>query len=261
MEGSTTAVETPAAASTPGPDPSTGQAAASTPAKSENQAAATAATPDQAPSTPAKKYRFKTQDEAERAHSELQSRYSRLGDPEQAAQSLSLLTSLRNDKEFQEWAKARLAKQETGSDDPETIKATEIVRNLARAEAQQMIAPYAQQAAKAQILSVVQQMTADHPDWQEHAQKMGEAFQEGVQAGYFPRTAVPMMNLKLLKGLYNWVTGGSEEFAAKSYQKSLERKQATSTQSTPGLAPASAAPSPTKGMAAAYLATKREMGM
>lgn len=261
MAESTAVVEASAAAPTPGTDTPAGTSP-STPATSENQPAAPAATPEQAPSTPAaKKYRFKSQDEAERAHSELQSRYSRLGDPEQAAQSLGLLTSLRNDPEFQAWAQARLAKQQTGSDDPETVKALQIVESVAERKAQQLIAPYAQQAARAQAASVVQEMTAKHPDWQQHLQPMGEAFQAGVKAGFFSPTATPILNLTLLEGLYKWVTGGDEAFAAKAYQKALAQKHATSTQSTPGLAPGAAAPAPVKGFANLMRQTLREQGL
>ncbi len=258
MVEATAVGEAPVAAPTPGPE-ATGQGAPATPAAPDNQTPATPATPsEQAPSrTP--KYRFKSQDEAERAHSELQSRYSKLGDPDQAAQRLALLHGLQNDPAFRDWAKARLAEQEAGSADPETQKALQIVETVAERKAREMVAPYVAQSEAINRASVYQAMTAKYPEWREYEPAMVEAFKAGVQSGFLSPQA--RLTVPLLETLYHAATGSDPEYAAKAYAKTLAKKQASATQATPGLPAAAVSTGPIRSIDEAFAAAKREHGM
>ena len=209
---------------------------------------------------PAPKYRFKDQTEAERAHSELQSRYSRLGDPEQAAQALSLLNSLKADEKFREWAQTRLAEQEAGSGDPETVKAMQIVEAIADRKAREMVGPIYQQEAQRRLAMVGHGMKQAHgPEWLEAKTDMDAFYMKGVQAGVFAQNSNPYLHFEITDALYKAVRGEQRE--AKAYQKKLEAKQATTTQSTPGLAPSSAAAPQTKGIEGALRAAMKQHGL
>lgn len=238
----------------------TGQAS-STPPDANNQPAPVATPSAQAPESPrTPKYRFKDQSEAEKAHSELQSRYSRVGDPEQAAQRLALLTSLQGDPDFVEWAKARLAKQEAGSGDPETAKAVEIVNNISRARVQEAMAPVLQHMARGQIAAVVTAMEKAHgKDWMEARPEMELLFTRWTQAGLVAPNVNPYLNYDLTDALYKAVRGEDREAAA--YRKRLETKQAASTQASAGTAPVAVATPQPRGFDAAFAAAKRAHGI
>jgi hypothetical protein len=256
----------PVAAPSPGIADASGQggAAAATPDVAKNPEPAPAATPsEQAPADPrTPKFRFKDQHEAERAHSELQRRYSRLGDPDHATQRLALLGQLQQDPKFIEWARARLAEQETGSADPETVKALQIVEQVADRKARELMAPLAAQAAQARLAAVFQAMERKHgPEWREYQPKMAELFQRGLQAGYFASGSNFQPSLEFVEGLYAWATGGDPEFAAKAYAKKLAQKHATSTQSSPGVAPAAVNVAPAQTVSEAFRQAKAKLGI
>jgi hypothetical protein len=260
MDESTAVASEPVATSTPGPDAPAGQASG-TPAAADNQPTAPATPAAQAPaSTP--RYRFKDQAEAERAHSELQSRYSRVGDPDQAASRLALLGQLQRDPKFVEWAKARLAEQDAGAGDPETVKALQIVESVAERKARELVAPLAAQAAQVRLAAVFQAMESKHgPEWKQYQPKMAELFRKGVEAGYFSPMANTHVSLEFVDGLYKMATGDDPDFAAKAYQKRLAAKHATSTQATPGAAANAVASGPVQSIEAAFAAAKRQHGL
>jgi hypothetical protein len=81
----------------------------------------------------------------------------------------------------------------------------------------------------------------------------------GLQAGLFPPTT--RLSLPFLEMLYHTATGKDPEFAAKQYAKSLAKKQATSTQATPGVAPNAVSSGPVKSIADAFAAAKRAHGI
>jgi hypothetical protein len=256
MSDELTAVAAPSSAPTPGPAAS-GQAP-STPTGAENHTAATETTPSgQAPGTP--KYRFKDQSEAERAHSELQRQYAKLGDPKSAAQRLALLQGLQNDPDFRTWAQNRLAKQEAGADDPETVRALQIVESVADRKARELLAPYAAQAEAVSRAAAFQALTTKYPEWREHEAGMVEALKAGVQAGiYGPGTK---MSLPLLENLLHAARGADPTYAAKEHAKKLAQQRELSTQSTPGLPASGAAAAPVSSMRDAFLLAKRQLGM
>lgn len=260
MADPTAVAEAPVATPSPGLAESSGQGAVATPSPATNPTTADATPSAQAaPPASTPKYRFKDQTEAERAHSELQSRYSRVGDPEQAAQMLGLLRSLQGDPEFVQWAKARLAKQEAGAGDPETVKALQIVESVAERKAREMIQPYAAHAAAVNQAAVMQAMTQKYPEWREYEAAMGEVLRQGVQSGYIAKTA--SLSLPFLESLYHAATARDPEFAAKAYQKKLAKLQATSTQATPGPAPSAVASGPVNNMRDALALAKKQIGM
>ncbi len=273
MEGQTN-VAMNSAGSSQGIAPTTGSAApapavASTPAVESNSPTPQATPSEQAPvqsSTP--KRLFNDLDSAERDYKALQARatkaeqaISKLGDLTVAEQRLALLGQLQQDPKFREWAQARLAESETGSSDPETQKALEIVRSVAQREAQQLVAPMAAQMQQARLAAVLQAMDRKHPDWREHQEKIRDGLVEGIQSGIFPQSAIHNMSLPFLEKLYAMTVGLDEEHVAKTYAKKLAAKQSASTTSTSGTAPAAVAHAPVTNMREAAALAKKQLGI
>lgn len=261
MAEDTAVVEAPVAPPSPGPAAPSGQASRTPPA-AENQPTAPATPSGQGtPAEPTPKYRFKSQAEAERAHSELQSRYSKLGDPDQAAERLAFIQQLSGDPKFREWAQARLAEQETGSADPETVKALQIVESVADRKARELVAPLVAQHQAIRLAAATQQMDAAHPGWRDHADAMKAKLVEGIQAGWFHPSIVHNISLQTLENLYALTVGLDPEVAAKRYEQKLKTKQAQATQATPGVAPTAVATAPTKGLEGAFRAALKQHGL
>lgn len=250
----------------------TGQAPAATPSNPvapENSQASQAKASEQPPVQGGNPKRlFNDLDSAEREYKAIQSRVtkaeqavSRLGDLTQAEQRLALMSQLSQDPKFREWAQSRLAESEAGSGDPETVKALEIVRQVAAREAQQMVAPLAAQAAQARLAAVLQAMDRKHPDWREHQEQVRDTLVSGIQKGMFPPTAIHNLSLEFLEGLYGMTVGLDPAVQAKAYAKDLARKQAATTHSTPGTAPAATASAPVSSMHEALARARKQLGV
>lgn len=260
MSELTAVAETPVAGAAPGTESAAGQAS-STPPAAENQTASATPSAQASPAESTPKYRFKSQQEAERAHSELQSKYSKLGDPEEAASMLQFIQQLRQDPKFREWAQSRLAEQETGSTDPETVKALQIVESVADRKARELMAPLVAQHQAVRLAAVTQAMDAKHPEWRDHAEAMREKLLQGIQAGMIPPQAIHNISLPFMENLYAMTIGLNPEIAAKRYEQKLKTKQAQATQATPGVAPAAVAAPSTKGLEGAFRAAMKQHGL
>jgi hypothetical protein len=266
MEPDSTVAVAPAEPS-PGNATPSGQAAVSTPGPASSQAAP--ATPsEQTPGqggTPKALWNDLTS--AERDYKALQAEYTKtkqamakLGDLSQAEQRLALMGQLSQDPEFVSWAKGRLAKSEAGSDDPETQKALEIVDQVAARRVQEAIAPLMAQAQSARLAAVLQAMDRKHEGWRDHADQMRDGLVAGIQAGIFPKSIVHNLSLDFLEKLYAMHIGLDPAVQAKAYAKDLARKQAASTQSTPGTAPAATAHAPVKSVHEALALARKQLG-
>ena len=243
-----------AAASTPTPGPTS----QTTPATPSGQAAGNGDTP---------KALWNDIPSAERDYKALQAEYTKtkqqmakFGDLSAAEQRLALMGQLQQDPKFVEWAKARLAEAETGSSDPETAKALEIVQQVAQRQVQEAIAPLMAQAQGARLAAVLQAMDRKHPDWREHSEAMRDGLVAGIQAGIFPQNVIHKMDLKFLEQLYAMQIGLDPAVQAKAYAKDLARKQAATTQSTPGTAPAATAHAPVKSIHEALALARKQLG-
>jgi hypothetical protein len=273
MEGQTN-VAVSAAGSSQGLAPTTGQATeapapVSTPVAEPNsqtpQATPSESTPVQS-GTP--KRLFNDLDSAERDYKALQSEFTKtkqslakFGDLSQAEQRLALLGQLQQDPRFREWAQARLTESETGSADPETVKALEIVRSVAQREAQQMVAPMAAQMQQARLQATLQAMDRKHPEWREHQEQIRDGLMAGIQEGIFPQAVIHNLSLPFLEKLYAMTVGLDDNHAANRYAKKLAQKQAASTSSTPGTAQTAVTGGPINSIRDAFAAAKRERGV
>ena len=261
MDAESTTVAGAPAEPSQGIAPGTGQAAASTPTPGPTSQT-TPATPSGQAAVPGGTPRrlFNDLDSAERDYKALQSRTSKLGDLTVAEQRLALMGQLQQDPKFVEWAKARLAEAETGSSDPETAKALEIVQQVAQRQVQEAIAPLMAQAQGARLAAVLQAMDRKHPDWREHQEAMRDDLIAGIQSGMFPPTVIHKMDLKFMEKLYAMQIGLDPAVQAKAYAKDLARKQAATTQSTPGTAPAATAHAPVKSIHEALALARKQLG-
>jgi hypothetical protein len=273
MEGQTN-VAVNAAGSSQGLAPTMGQATEASASASTPVAEANSQTPQATPSeqTPGQsgtpKALFNDLPSAERDYKALQAEYTKskqalaeLGDLKAIKSQIALMKSLQGDTKFREWAQARLAESETGSGDPETVKALEIVRQVAQREAQQMVAPLAAQAQAARMAATLQAMDRKHPEWREHQEQIRDGLVAGIQEGIFPQSVIHNMSLPFLEKLYAMTVGLDDDHAAKRYAKKLAQKQAASTSSTPGSAPTSVATGPISTIRDAFAAAQRSRGV
>lgn len=270
MESDTT-VAVNDAGSTPGLAASAGQAAADTPrtpTPDANSQTAQATPSGQAAGqgdTP--KALWNDLSSAERDYKALQAEFTRtkqqmakLGDLTAAEQRLALLGQLQQDPKFREWAQSRLAEAETGSGDPETVQALNLVDQVASRRVQEALAPIVAQLQGARLAAVTQAMDQKHPEWKDHKERVRDNLMAGIQAGIFPQSVVHNMSLEFLEKLYAMTVGLDEDHQAKVYAKRLAQKQSATSQSTPGVAPAATAHAPAKSMHEALALARKQLG-
>lgn len=233
------------------PSPSAEQApttGSSTPSTEAGKAPDTTATEtEQAESKPQSRL-FKDLDDAEHKYKQVQAFATRaaqqlkeLGDPAHVKGQLQLLTELSQDPKFVEWAQARLAEEATGSGDPDTVRALEIIDARAREIANEAVAPFAAQALAQKTETVFSQMEKEHgPEWEQHAPAMLAILHDGYRRGWFHPRAEVGFDLDFVQGLYAMATAKDPQHAARSYQRRLEEKQKQSTVAQPGPATAGA---------------------
>jgi len=180
------------------------------------------------------------------------------GGPEQVVQWLNYLA---DNPEFAKWVEEQKSrktlgvKEDDGLDD-ETRKAMDIVRKLAREEAERMVAPLTQAQSKAHINEVMGQMDKKYPGWQEYKETMGEI------AESFPESVQNNPSLKDLEAIYFIAlteTGKMDDFAAKAYEKKLKTIKEKSI-TKPASAPAIEGFKQAKTLREAYEIAKRKQG-
>lgn len=258
---------------------STGQAGDTAPAGSvstqgarEQPRSQTAAPSEQAP-TPANsedtEFGWKSLEDAKRDHKALQraftknqQAYAQLGDVQTLAQERAILSQLREHPGFIQWVQTELAKEATGSGDPDTAKALQIVQEQARQIAQEAVAPLYAAHVEQKVRTTFSAMDQEFgPEWQQLKPKMNELLQTWKRQGLVAPSVEQNFDYNFVKSLYAAAAAADPQFAAKAYQKRLEQKQAHTTTSQPGTAAAATASAPATSMRDAYAQARRELGL
>jgi len=212
---------------------------------------------------------FKDLDSAERDYKALQAAYtrasqtlSRLGDLDSVQSQLAVVQQLKSDPDFIEWAKGRIAKEQAGSDDPDTRRALEIIDQRAMKIAQQMVAPIMATHIEQRTERIFSDMTKEFgDDWRAHQPKMLEILQDGIRRGHFHPSVETNFDLKFVKTLYAAATSDDPNYAARQYQKRLDKKQAQTTVSTPGPSPSALGTGKANTLDEAFAAAKKQLGV
>lgn len=154
-------------------------------------------------------------------YNKLKEQFDVYGGADQAAQWLSYLA---DNEDFAKWVKEQQGRKTLGVKgdeglDEDTQKAMEIVRKLAREEAERVVAPLTQAQSKSHINEVMGQMDTKYPGWQEYKETMGEL------AENFPESVQNKPSLRDLESLYFLAlneTGKMDDYASKMYEKKLQ---------------------------------------
>ena len=154
-------------------------------------------------------------------YNKLKSDLDTFGGPEQVVQWLNYLA---NNPDFAKWVEEQKGRETLGVKDDdglddETKKAMEIVRKLAREEAERMVSPITEAQSRAHISDVMGQMDKKYPGWQEFKEQMGEL------AESFPESVQSKPSLRDMETLYFMAlneTGKMDDYAAKVYEKKLK---------------------------------------
>lgn len=214
----------------------------------------------------------RTAQDWERDYKALQSAYTRAtqaiqplvqqhGDLNAIQQNLQILNQLREHPGFIKWVQEQVAEEQTGSKDPDTVRALQVVQDMARQEAQQMVAPLYAQHIQNKVQTVFSEMDKEYgQEWQQLKPKMNEILQDWKRQGLVSPQVEHNFNYQFVKSLYAAAAAADPDFAAKAYQKRLEQKQANVTTSQPGTAAAATAAGPIRSMRDAYAAALREHG-
>lgn len=227
------------------------------------------ATPSEQPQAWDSELNWKTPDDAKRDYKNVQAAYTRLsqrvaslGDLNQVSQRLAFVEQLSNSPEFLEWAEAQLAKETTGSQDPQTVQALQIVRREAAQIAQKMMAPLHAQAVEQKTKQVFSEMEAKHgAEWQQQKHAMLELHQNDIRRGLVSPRAEVDFDFNYVEGLYHRVVASDPNYAAKAYEKRIAHKREHSTTSLPGTAPGAVGSGKVKTFEEAAAKAMRDLGM
>lgn len=211
----------------------------------------------------------KTAEQWERDYKALQSAftkqsqaYSQLGDPRSIQEQIDILQQLREHPGFIDWVNQQIAREQAGSDDPETVKALQIVQDQARQIAAEMVAPLYATHTEQKVKTTFAEMDKEFGvGWQQLKPKMNEILQDWKRRGFVSPQVEHNFDYNFVKGLYAAAAAADPAFAAKAYQRRLEQKQANSTPSQPGTAAAATAAGPVNSMRDAYAAARRQLGL
>jgi hypothetical protein len=212
---------------------------------------------------------WKSLEDAKRDHKALQrvftrnqQAYAQLGDVKTLAQERALLSQLREHPGFIQWVQAELAKEATGSGDPDTAKALQIVQDQARQIANEAVAPLYAAHVEQKVKTTFSEMDREFgTEWQQLKPKMNELLQTWKAQGLVSPTVDHNFDFNFVRGLYAAAAAADPQFAAKAYQKRLEQKQAQTTTSQPGTPAAATATAPATSMRDAYAQARRQLGM
>ena len=211
---------------------------------------------------------FKDLDSAERDYKALQGAYTKitqrvasLGDLDSLDQMRAFVQQLQADPEFAEWAQQRLTRDRTGSNDPDTRKALELVQQIADERVAAAIAPLEDHAVAQRLQATFASMDKVDPEWHQYRDKMQEILQDGIRSGVFSPSVDRRFTFAFVKGLYDMAVGSDPEYAARQYQKKLAHKQQQATPSQPGTAPSAVDVGRIRSMDDAFAAAKRQLGL
>lgn len=185
-----------------------------------------------------------------------------LGDPNEIKQLREFTDQLRTDPEFIKWAEARMAQQQTGSDDPQAVEALRIVDQRVETKARELMAPLLAQAIQQRTKAIFAEMSRVHgSEWEAQKPKMLELHQRDMSRGLVHPQAEQNFDFDYVEGLYHRVLGADPNYAAGQYQKRLASKQQQATISQPGTAPAAVTIGPAKSWDEAYSNAKKQLGL
>ena len=212
---------------------------------------------------------WKSPEDAKRDYKQLQSYSTKLaqqikeaGDPASIKQLREFVERLQGDPDFLDWAAKRLAKQQAGSDDPETVKALSIVDQRAEAKAREMFAPVREFMLAQKVRSVFGEMDKKYTtDWQGHRKAMGELHGRDMQRGLVHPNAEEAFDFDYVEGLYRRVIASDPNYAAKQYEKQLTQKRSQATDSRPGTAPTAVGHAKANSFEEAAAQAKRSLGL
>lgn len=212
---------------------------------------------------------WKTLADAERDYKALQAYSTKvaqalkgLGNLEVLQRERQIMSQLREDPEFISWVEARLAKEQAGADDPDTVKALQIVDERARQLVEQELAPLRAAHVEQKTRTIFSELDTKYgKEWREQRGRMGELHRSDIQRGIVSPQADARFDFAYVEGLYQRVLGSDPEYAAKQYQRRLAQKQAQATQGQSGPAPQAVTAGKADSLEAAYAAAKRQLNM
>lgn len=203
--------------------------------------------PAEQPEQPARDSRlFSDLDAAERDYKALQRVYTQatqalreIGDLRTLKQEREFLSQLRNDPEFLTWAQAKLDKARTGSDDPDTQKALQIVREEAERIAEEMVsrrlAPLEAHAIAQRSHAIDARMEHEHgPDWRDANERMLAILSAGKQRGWFPESVESNFDFDFVNNLYLMAVAQDPKWVAKRHERTVTGKKEKATSAEPG---------------------------
>lgn len=217
------------------------QASSTLPQGGQPNATFPVTTSEQGPqSTPAKRYLWADLDGADRDYKALQAEYTRSRqawsglDPADVRQRMAFMEELRSDPQFQAWAESRVAEEQAGSGDPDTVRALQIVQSIADRISEQKVAPFKEQAVAQKIGMGFQTLDREFgQEWREHMPKMGQLIRYGIQRGWYPPSIEQQFDYPFLRSIFLTVANSDPAWGAKQHAKRLATKQAqTSTNFT-----------------------------
>lgn len=243
------------------PDASAGHAPAPAPA----------AQPEHAPATGTSGL-FKDVAEAESRYKALQAQFTHLTQglskyhvrsAGELEDRLQLLSELSSNPEFLSWAQQQLNRATAGTDDPETQKAVELVRQLADEVAESKLAPFKAEQALSKAHGTLDQLGQRYGAELVGVMKprMFELLQTYKSRGLVSDAVEQNFDYDFVEGLFLTVAGRDPAFAAKQHQKRLEQKRAATTTSESGPPASMVAATPAKDMQEAWQTAKRQLGM
>ena len=187
--------------------------------------------------------------------------YAKLGDPKTISEERAILAQLREHPGFIDWVQAQIAQEQAGSNDPDTIKALQIVDARVQQGIQEAVAPLFKSHLEAKVKNTFSEMDKEFgQEWHQLKPKMNEILQEWKQQGLVSPNIEQGFTYKFVKSLYAAAAADDPQFAAKAYQKRLEQKQANSTPSQPGTAASASTGAPANSMREAYAQALRQLG-
>lgn len=246
-------------------------ASVSTQPPAEEPRRETPATPAEEPKAPSweSELGWKSREDAERDYKQVQAwntklsqQMASLGDLNELTRERQILAELRNDPEFLSWVEARIAKEQAGDSDPETIKALQIVDARAKQIAEQAIAPMRATLLEQKTKTIFSEMdTAYGKEWRDKRGDMNALHQSDIRRGFVAPQADQRFDFDYVDALYKRVLASDPDYAAKQYQRKLAHKQSQATQSQPGAAPSTIGDGKATTFEAAYANAKRSLGL
>ena len=215
---------------------------------------------------------FKDLPDAEQRYKALQSHFTRLtqrlsplgahGSLDQIQSNLALFQALRQDPTFQTWARAQLAQQTTGANDPETLRALQIVEQVAERKARELVEPVQERARMEQMYGTVSAVAQKYgADWSQYQEAVKQELDAGIQAGIYPEEMNWYPTPEFLERLYLIVRSQDPNYGARQHQQRLQQLKAQQTQSQAGTAPSATAGPRANSLDEAFQAAKRELGL